>query len=131
MPNTVFDEFVVLTPGLRMDALTLSEDFYLRLDENYDGFRNHTLVSAHHFTKDWQEWEIHPRGDEMVVLLSGRARFKLRKDAGEETVTLGSAGAFLIVPANTWHTAMVDEPCSVLFITPGQDTRNATEPNAG
>lgn len=30
------------------------------------------LVSLHHFTADWDSWEMHPAGDEVVVCLSGK-----------------------------------------------------------
>ena len=65
---------------------------------------------------------------QMVVLMSGRAEFKLRKEAGDESVVLETPGSFLLVPWNTWHTAIIEETASVLFITPGEDTQNEVLP---
>ena len=36
----------------------------------------------------------------------------------------------VVVPKNTWHTALTDTDCAMLFITPGEGTINAEEPPA-
>lgn len=130
MPN-VFEQFVVLQPNQAMNSLPVSPDLYELLDKNYNGFKSHTLIAAHQFSENWPTWEIHPHGDEMVVLLSGSTTFKLKLEAEEKTIELKEPGSFLIVPKNIWHTAIVDEPTSVLFITPGEGTQNETSPPAG
>jgi mannose-6-phosphate isomerase-like protein (cupin superfamily) len=121
----------VQKPDLLLDQLRVSSDIYQQLDEQYDRFRSHTLVSAHEFTEDWPTWEKHPAGDELVVLLSGQAVFLLRRESGDESVELKEAGSFVIVPKDTWHTALIDRPTSMLFVTPGEGTRNETFPTAG
>lgn len=126
--SKIFDEFVVLTPDLGMDQLPVGEDFYEKLGADYDGFRGHTLVSAHQFTESWGVWEIHPRGDELVILLTGRAEFILKTKAGDESLELSEAGSMVVVPANTWHTAIINEPTSMLFVTPGEGTLNEESP---
>lgn len=127
---TIFDHFVVLKPELLLEQLRVNPDIYAELDQRYDGFRSHTLVSAHHFSENWPTWERHPAGDELVILLSGRARFFLRSASGDESVVLEEPGAFVMVPANTWHTAHIDEPTSLLFVTPGEGTENEESPAA-
>lgn len=124
----LFDHFVVLKPDLLLDQLQVSSDIYQRLDEQYEQFRSHTLISAHQFTEDWSTWEKHPAGDEMVVLLTGHAELILRKASGDESVELKEPGSFVLVPRDTWHTARVSEPTSMLFITPGEGTENETHP---
>lgn len=124
----LFDHFVVLKPDLLLDQLQVSSDIYQRLDEQYDQFRSHTLISAHQFTEDWSTWEKHPAGDEMVVLITGHAELILRKASGDESVELKEPGSFVLVPRDTWHTARVSEPTSMLFITPGEGTENETHP---
>lgn len=130
MPQ-VFDHFVVLKPDLLLDQLRVSSDIYQRLDEQYDQFRSHTLISAHQFTEDWPTWEKHPAGDELVVLLAGRAVFILRKASGDEFIELKEAGSFVLVPKDTWHTARISESTSMLFITPGEGTKNEAHPTVG
>ncbi len=127
---TVFDDFVVFTPDLSMNPLSAGPDVYQRLEQSYGDFKSHSLIAAHRFTEDWPTWEIHPKGDEMVILLSGSARFLLKTETGEQSHQLARAGEFLIVPRNTWHTAQIGEACSLLFVTPGEGTLNEAEPPA-
>ena len=47
---------------------------------------------------------------------------------GDETVRLSEPGAFVIVPRGTWHTAKVNVPTTMLFVTPGQGTENREQP---
>ena len=125
---TLFEQFVVQKPDLLMDQLVVTPDIYEQLGKKYAGFADHTLVSAHQFTESWPTWEIHPKGDEMVVLLSGRATFELKSDSGTESVILDSPGMFVLVPKNTWHTAIIEQAASMLFITPGEGTLNEASP---
>lgn len=82
------------------------------------------LVMVFSFTESWPTWEIHPMGDELVVLLEGQATLVLDEPGGERTVELRRAGEFALVPRGTWHTARVATPCRMLFVTPGEGTEN-------
>lgn len=126
--SDIFKQFVVLNPDQHMDSLPVTPDLYQILERDYQGFAGHVLVSAHHFTDTWPSWEVHPNGDEMVVLLSGSAEFRLRTASGDKSVHLDRPGAYVLVPKNTWHTAIISEPAAMLFITPGEGTLNAATP---
>lgn len=81
------------------------------------------LVSMYDFTSDWDVWEMHPSGDELVVCLSGELTLIQEGPDGSlhsETIT---AGQYLINPAGTWHTANVASAASVLFVTAGEGTQ--------
>jgi len=130
MPS-LFDTFVVLKPDLLLDTRRFGTDFYERLAQDYAGFAGHVLVSAHEFTADWGVWEKHPAGDEMVVLLSGRAEMRLRRDGEESAVTLSEPGAYVVVPRGAWHTAMIAEPTRMLFVTAGEGTEHSDQPGPG
>jgi mannose-6-phosphate isomerase-like protein (cupin superfamily) len=86
------------------------------------------LVSLMPVTESWSSWERHPAGEEVVVLLSGRADLIQRIDGAERRVAL-HAGQAVVNPPGVWHTADVHEPGQALFITPGRGTEN--EPRAG
>lgn len=116
--------FAVIKPDLLVDTVAVSPTIHAELDKNYDKFRSHVLVSCHAFDKDWGVWEKHPAGDEIVVLLSGTARMRLHKPAGEEVVDLAEAGSFVVVPRDTWHTAETAVKTRMLFVTPGEGTEN-------
>lgn len=128
---TAFDHFAVLKPDLLLDQLPVGPRIYEELDKRYDNFRSHVLISAHQFSGDWDTWEKHPAGDEMVVLLSGRAELLLRTGAGDESTILSQPGEYVAVPRNTWHTARISEPTRMLFITPGEGTAHEHLPEAG
>ncbi|MEZ5570385.1 MAG: cupin domain-containing protein [Halioglobus sp.] len=117
-------EFVVMTPDKMAITLLNSPTVYQQLDQQYGDFKGHELIALHAFHEDWPSWEIHPHGDEVVVLLSGSATFVLKLADGDELVVLSNPGDTVIVPKNTWHTAKIAESASVLFITPGEGTRN-------
>jgi len=117
-------DFVVLSADKRATVEHWDEGLYERLDSKYDSFAGHELISCHSFDSDWPSWGIHPRGDEIVILLSGRATFLLQTESGEESVELSEAGEYVIVPRNTWHTAKTPVASRMLFITPGEGTRN-------
>jgi quercetin dioxygenase-like cupin family protein len=69
----------------------------------------------------WNSWERHPAGEELVVLLSGRVDLVQEID-GEERVVALEPGRAVVNPPGVWHTAIVHEPGSALFITPGEGT---------
>jgi len=80
------------------------------------------LVSYVEFDSDWDSWEIHPEGDEIVCLFFGVV--ELEAPSGNETVTLSEPGTFVRVPRGTWHTARVREPSAAMFITAGEGTQH-------
>lgn len=123
-PPNIADEFIVVDPKHAASRIKFSPTMFEELGKNYDDFKGHTLVSSFEFDADWPTWETHPAGDEIVVLLSGRAVFVLEKDGGEETVELKEPGEYVIVPKGSWHTARVSEPTRALFVTPGEGTQN-------
>ncbi len=82
------------------------------------------LVMRFDFTADWPTWEVHPAGDEVVVLLTGSAEMQLELPAGVQSVNLSKPGDFVLVPRGIWHTAKIIRPTGMLFITPGEGTQN-------
>jgi mannose-6-phosphate isomerase-like protein (cupin superfamily) len=86
--------------------------------------REGRLVSAYRFTEDWDSWEMHPAGDEVVICLDGRMTLHQEKaDGGRDSITLG-AGDYAINPAGCWHTADVADEATALFITAGLGTEH-------
>ncbi|MBN7796193.1 cupin domain-containing protein [Parahaliea mediterranea] len=117
-------EFVVFTPGMDAVPERNRPTLYQELDRDYDNFAGHVLVSQYTFSENWPTWEIHPKGDELVTLIAGRATMVLDSPEGERCVVLAEPGDYVVVPRNTWHTARVEEPCTLQFFTPGQGTEN-------
>ncbi|MGK2914311.1 MAG: hypothetical protein ACSLE5_07625, partial [Porticoccaceae bacterium] len=112
--------FAVLGPDLRVTPVPVTPGVYEELDARFDSFKSHVLVALFAFDTDWPTWEIHPAGDEIVVLLSGRATLLLKTAEGEQQAPLSEPGSYVVVPRNTWHTAKIAEQTRMLFITPGE-----------
>lgn len=84
------------------------------------------LVSMFEFTEPWNEWEMHPVGEEAVICTKGEVVF-YQDSVGDEknvTKTLLKAGEYAVNPKGVWHTADVAAPCSCIFITPGRGTQH-------
>jgi mannose-6-phosphate isomerase-like protein (cupin superfamily) len=62
--------------------------------------------------------EVHPDGDELLYLVSGRVRVHLELAEGERDVNLGP-GQALVVPRGVWHRLVLQEPYQLVHITPG------------
>jgi uncharacterized cupin superfamily protein len=80
------------------------------------------LLSTYDFSEDWGSWEMHPAGEEVVVLIAGALEFVVETADGERKVALRQPGQFLLVPRGAWHTANVAQHAKVLFVTPGEGT---------
>ncbi|MEZ5382488.1 MAG: cupin domain-containing protein [Microthrixaceae bacterium] len=72
--------------------------------------------------------EMHPDGDEVLIMVSGAIDVDLELDAGAETVRV-DPGQALIVPQGVWHLIRLVEPGQLVNITPGPrgDYRPLTE----
>jgi mannose-6-phosphate isomerase-like protein (cupin superfamily) len=82
------------------------------------------LLSTFRFTEDWSTWEMHPRGEEVVMLLSGSATMVVEIDGSERRITLEEPGSYVVLPRGTWHRAETREPTTMLFVTPGEGTEH-------
>ena len=102
--------------------IAVTPQLWQELDRRFEGFKGRVLVSWFRFDTDWDTWEMHPAGDEIVCLVSGRASFEFQ---GRGVVAeLAEPGSFLVVPRGTWHTAHTSLPTAMLFITPGEGTHH-------
>ena len=82
------------------------------------------LVSMYSFAESWDSWEMHPKGEEVVLCTEGELTLTQEFPDGRiETVEL-SAGEYAINPRGVWHTADVAAPASVVFITAGEGTEH-------
>lgn len=82
------------------------------------------LVSFYTFAENWDSWEMHPNGDEVVICTAGQITLHQEMaDGSKATVTLGP-GEYAINPPGAWHTADVDGEATALFITAGLGTEH-------
>jgi mannose-6-phosphate isomerase-like protein (cupin superfamily) len=102
-------------------TMPVGADFWQTLDSNPN--LRATLIAVMESETDWTSWEMHPHGDEIVYLLSGAATMVFER-AGEAELTPLTPGHAVIVPAGTWHRALVAQPCRMLFVTYGEATQH-------
>lgn len=62
-------------------------------------------------------WEIHHQDDELLVILSGRARFMTLVDGQKQAVEIG-AGDIIWIPRDVEHSAEIIEELHILFVSP-------------
>jgi mannose-6-phosphate isomerase-like protein (cupin superfamily) len=108
--------------------LEVNETFWQDLGTGKLGVGAGRLVSLFQFDAPWDSWEVHPNGDEIVVLVSGSVEMTLERTPAEggktETFALEQPGAFVFVPRGTWHTARPRVPTTMLFVTDGEGTQH-------
>jgi uncharacterized cupin superfamily protein len=127
-PATAFDlRSTYIHLGVDASAVPLpdfswTDDYLAAYDERFsaDGEQGR-LVMMGELDASWETWERHPAGQEVVVLLSGRAELIQELDGDQRRVDL-RPGQAVINPTGVWHTADVHEAGQALFITPGSGT---------
>jgi mannose-6-phosphate isomerase-like protein (cupin superfamily) len=81
------------------------------------------LVTAFRIAADIDHWESHPKGEELLIALSGQLLIVLETADGQREVLL-SAGLAVLVPRGVWHTIRVREPGDLIAITAGEGTEH-------
>jgi mannose-6-phosphate isomerase-like protein (cupin superfamily) len=82
------------------------------------------LVTAGVHEGTWPHWEMHPEGEELVVLMSGEITFVLDRDGEITEHRLDRPGQLVLVPRGAWHHARAEAPAHLLFVTAGRGTQH-------
>ena len=61
--------------------------------------------------------EMHPDGDEVLYLISGKVRVTLETDPVQVVDMLPGDG--MIVPKGVWHRVDIVDPSQIVYLTPG------------
>lgn len=118
------NDFVVINANKQASIEPADVELYQRLDAHYQQFAGCELVSCHESREDWSSWEMHPTGDELVMLLAGSATMVWQTASGQQSAMLAKQGDFIVIPKGAWHTANIAEYAKLLFVTPGQGTQH-------
>jgi uncharacterized RmlC-like cupin family protein len=65
--------------------------------------------------------EMHPDGDEILYLISGRANVVFL-DSTEQDIEI-QPGDGLVIPRGMWHRVDILEPCQIVYATPGPNNQ--------
>jgi mannose-6-phosphate isomerase-like protein (cupin superfamily) len=111
--------YLALADGPDARRIEVGPDFWQTIDQRTDLASR--LVAIFAYDADWTSWEVHPDGDEIVLLLAGAVDLVLDEPSGARTVELRDRSA-AVVPRGVWHTANVLAPSQALHITRGAGT---------
>lgn len=118
MPTEASDIVVDLGPAAALHVAADNTIGILRFgaDRHASPGPSH-LLSMFDYDTTWNRWERHPSGDEVVLLLDGSVDLALDDGTTERLVHL-VPGRAAVVPAGTWHRAVLAAPSRMLFLTP-------------
>jgi len=125
------DTYVFLQDGGRAPTIDVTETFWRDLVSATPTSPGAALVAngagwltaVYRFERDTPTWEMHPAGDEVLVLLSGAIDVVLEVAGTNRLVELRERAACL-VPRGTWHRQVVRTPGHELAITYGKGTQH-------
>ena len=134
------DPYPHLAEGPAVMALAGGEASWASIEGRAELHRGR-LVSCFEQDAGWTAWELHPAGDEVVMVLGGSCTVYLHPDDGTAAPLDASDGAtrsvpladgrYVVVPKGTWHTMDVHVPGPLLAITWGQGTRHRPRVDPG
>jgi mannose-6-phosphate isomerase-like protein (cupin superfamily) len=113
---------VQLDDGGASHAVEMGGDFWATIGDRSE-FGRGRLMGVVAQSKDWDHWERHPHGEEILVLLSGEIEMVLETAEGERRATLQAGQAF-VVPRGLWHRGIVRQAGELMFVTPGVGTEH-------
>ena len=122
-PFTLDQTYVHLTAEGHATPILVTPDFWATIGERtelHDGF----LVTRSRMTEDWPHWEMHPEGEEILILLSGAMDLLLDDGERQWTVELRPDRNTWINRRGVWHRGLVREPSDVVFLTAGRGTQH-------
>ncbi|MCA9632340.1 MAG: cupin domain-containing protein [Myxococcales bacterium] len=108
----------------------VSPEFWSQLASGERVLPGPYLMSFGSSSGDWPHWEMHPSGEEIVMLIAGSGDLLLRLPDGDRCLSLGQAGEYVVIPRGTWHTyrKAKGEGATLLFITTGEGTTRSEDP---
>jgi mannose-6-phosphate isomerase-like protein (cupin superfamily) len=110
--------YLHLETGPGVEVVPVDDDFWDTLDDRTE-LHTGRLVMAFPMVEHWDGWEMHPGGDEIILVTEGAVR--IHTDPGRSPVEV-HAPHHVVMPAGTWHTMDVIEPARIVTITWGAGT---------
>lgn len=121
MPIDLTTTYLLIRDDHKVDRVPVTDDFWQTIGDKPE-LRAGRMVSRFIFDADWGHWEMHPHGDELIVVTEGAMTMVIEHPDREERIETASGDA-IVVPKGLWHRAEVPERCVAIFATYGRDTQ--------
>lgn len=112
--------YLHLGEGPDIAVIPVTPDFWATIDQRTD-LHTGRLITGFSMSDDWDVWEMHPAGDEVIVVTEGEVRFHLDDGESTDPITVGAPN-YIVVPTGTWHTADALGTAHLLIVTWGEGT---------
>lgn len=119
MPD-LHQTYVHLGTGPDLRQIDVTPEFWQTIDDRAD-LHTGRLVMGLSMDSDWDVWEMHPAGDELIIFTEGSAHVHL-DDRGTQTAFDISAPNYFVVPTGAWHTMDARGPARMIIVTWGEGT---------
>ena len=120
--------YLQLSDGPAVDRVPVGDDFWQRIDERTE-LHSGRLMTVFGMQQGRTHWEMHPAGDEIIVVTQGAVTLVLREQGGDRRVDL-ACGLACIVPQGVWHMFEARADCQLIAITRGAGTEHRAHPPA-
>ncbi|MEM7140216.1 MAG: cupin domain-containing protein [Actinomycetota bacterium] len=90
-------------------------------------YRDGSVFAVHYAGES--EWERHPAGDEIVVVVDGATTMTLVVDGDEHRVPM-RGGEMIVVPQGVWHRFSTPELTKIMTVTPLPTDHRLERPDA-
>lgn len=125
MKSSLQDHYIHFMPDLGARVIEAGDAFWDQLARGaFPELDSGRLMVEFAFSEPWKVWEMHPHGEELVLLLSGSATLFCEVESKVQSYCLERTGEYVLVPKGAWHTADTDAQTRMLFLTPGKDTQH-------
>ena len=119
--------YIQLLDGGAATPVPVDPDFWSEIGRRTE-LHAGRLMGLFEMNGDPDHREMHPRGDEILILVSGAVDVVLETADGEQVIELRDRGT-CIVPRGVWHGQIVHRPSVMIFITPGEGTEHRPIPS--
>ena len=122
-PIDLATTFLHMETGPGLNVLDVDDRFWQTIDQR-DDLEAGRLVMAGVMIEDWDIWEMHPDGAEVILVTEGAVRVHTDVEGEDEPITVVRAPELVVMPAGTWHTMDVIESARVVTMTWGAGTQH-------
>jgi mannose-6-phosphate isomerase-like protein (cupin superfamily) len=118
------DTYVHLGTGPELSLVDVTPEFWGTIHQRTE-LHTGRLVTGMTMDTDWDVWEMHPAGDELIVVTEGAVHVHVDDDGVGREFDV-DAPEYFVVPAGVWHTMDARGPARMVVVTWGEGTQHRT-----